>query len=480
MRDVINAVCSIDYTNNAVVCSGVEFIVLDCVWFFTNLFVSQTEIELVLPFIIEENIPHFLTKLFVETKNFSIKLQCIWALRNFTSFDDKCRKLFLQTEFSKDKDDGCLFDKLVTHILEVVASEKPNVSLVNLDSGEVSSGLQKTWEKTMLKLFEQSMEFIRNMLNYRELGFLKSHPTNTSYAHMFLPLFHAFLKGCKNDHLLRQSCLIMSLLITANLKNDGDRENTETNNLTLRLFDEDLIRYTIPLLLHKNKEVHISAVRFLGDVLFGPRANIKRLIGMGVVGPIYELSKSSDSNVRKEACWALSNCASVGDECLMTIVDAPVFFAPLNGSDKNQKVERIQGLTWMLRLFAAEINSSVKFEIAWFLLNVAKGGKPSVTVELLNAEAHILMAKFLEEHVDSMVNNHLLVMDTVEYFGEIANYQNFPKDQLSCLYATTEYLVFMISKWKNQPQKKDMKRFWKGYENINRVLFATGVEDRTR
>lgn len=113
MRDVISAVCSIDYTNNAVVCSGVEFIVLDCVWFFTNLFVSQTEIELVLPFIIEENIPHFLTKLFVETKNFSIKLQCIWALRNFTSFDDKCRKLFLQTEFSKDKNDGCLFDKLL-------------------------------------------------------------------------------------------------------------------------------------------------------------------------------------------------------------------------------------------------------------------------------------------------------------------------------------------------------------------------------
>lgn len=272
----------------------IDQIMIECVWFFTNILISDADDML---FMLDMNVEKNILQIMQHTQNMTVFMHCVWCFRNMSASSFRCHARLLESEILENVV-GC-----------VLALKGFDISLVDIQCPESQSGLQSSFDNTIIKSYEQCSDFLLNMINPLK-------PTTKSLLVTLTPLLKVFLFGCKNALLLKNACTIMSMVLQ-NAGNKPEFSSSEelklvaTCDMVDYLIQQNLVKVVVPLLLHKNIQVQMASLKLVGDVLFATNQQIETVISYGVLSPLYQLTCSKDDVIRKEACWALSNCATV-------------------------------------------------------------------------------------------------------------------------------------------------------------------------
>lgn len=113
-------------------------------------------------------------------------------------------------------------------------------------------------------------------------------------------------------------------------------------------------------LLQSNKnQLIVPALRTLGNIVSGDDGQTQSVIAAGGVTAIVPLLQNSKKNIRKEACWTLSNIAAGSPEQITQLISTP------------------EMLTRVLQQMSTSAEWDVRKEASWVVSNIATGGQKS-------------------------------------------------------------------------------------------------------
>lgn len=453
---------------NDLIVQVVDQVLIECCWFFTNvLIVEDSEVVSC----IRKGIHQTLIKVLSSSQNVSVKLHCFWSLRNMSASNLEVAESIIKEN---------VFDLVVN---QLNLFKEANIPLIDIVCTEYSSGLQSTYENTVLKMFEQMVELVRNITSYKT-------GITMEVVKKLIPLVKFFTTSCKNTILLQNSCILMAMLLEC-FTNDaltykGDVNSTEDdlkNTFCERkivlgenvkvidiFFEENLLRLPLVLLLHKHIDVVNGSLRLIGNVLLGSFEQIEKLVQMGVIKNLLELTKSPNNTIRKEACWCLSNCATTFENTLdfllpcQVYIDSDMFKKTFN-LDVVAVDAKMSAVLWMGHLFAKDRFASIRYELAWFFSNLAQtGGKRALDV-IHSSRVYILFCRFLETFVEVSSKSPVLIMDISETLGNIAKDYEMSSVDLMDLKVTIARTLSLVLSWPKVP--KDLSKLLKAQTLIH-------------
>lgn len=436
--------------HNDLLVQMVDQILIECCWFFTNIMITD-EKEIIA--CLKKDIHLSLIKVMRLSQNVSVKLHCFWALRNMSASS----VLVVEKLLAED------IYKLTVDQLTIFKDS--NVHLINIDCPDYSSGLQSSFENTILKMYEQMIELVRNVASYKvrvDLNIVKT----------LIPMLKFFTTNCRNTNLLQNCCMVMSILLetlsTDALSSRGDNRSEdsfierkvvqgENVNVIQLFFDENLVRIPLVLLLHKNMEVIAASLRLIGDILLGSSEQIKKLIQMGVLKNLFELTKSPNVAIRKDACWCLSNCATTFADTLDHMLACQVFldvetFKKTFLLDVTPETAKMSAFIWMAHLFAKDGNASIRYEIAWFFSNLCQTSGKNGLELAVSARVHILFCRFLETFVEISQKSPVLITDIVESLGNMVKLFSLSDMDVLDIKVTLSFTLSKMMSWKIIPE----------------------------
>jgi hypothetical protein len=476
----------------------VDQILIECCWFFTNLFIAE-ESEVMILF--NKGVDETIIDVLKMSPNTSVKMHCLWSLRNACASSLAARDKLMKQNI--------LHVALVQMLLHVSCK----VPLIDITCPDYSSGLQTSFENTILKMFEQIVELTRNIVSYK---------TGITYetAVLLKPMFKYFTTSCKNTTLLKHTFMIMSIILESIssgrkskpltkaidprnfvddifeevlLSNKNDSFQKESNQKVsnqkefntnakderqdsmesrqkekdlkekdpkkkemqkcIDLFlEENLLGIAHIMMLHKKDDLAEASLRLVGDALLGSSAQITRMIDLGVLRTLIELSKSSRLEIRKEVCWCLSNCATTFSKNLKKFLDCHVILDETTLRESfnmkpSLKVTKMNAMMWLTHLFAQDPKLPVRFELAWFFNNMIQtAGKEALDLAVQH-NVHVLICRFLQAVVPISFNASQLIFELCDVLGNVS--KDYPIKHIDAvdIYVTLCYTLSEVLLW---------------------------------
>ena len=109
-----------------------------------------------------------------------------------------------------------------------------------------------------------------------------------------IPVFNLFITH-SDIEILTDCCWAVSYLT------DGPNERIEfiIKNFNINKF--------VQLLSHESNKVLVPALRIIGNIVTGNDEQTQAVLDCNVLEPLCALAKSTNPQIRKEVCWAISN-----------------------------------------------------------------------------------------------------------------------------------------------------------------------------
>ncbi|CAG9460475.1 unnamed protein product [Pedinophyceae sp. YPF-701] len=149
-----------------------------------------------------------------------------------------------------------------------------------------------------------------------------------------------------DEEVLTDACWALSYL------SDGDDSKIQA------VIDSGVVQRLIQLLMHQQPSVLVPALRSVGNIVTGSDIQTQMVIDHGVLACLRNLLMSSTKkNIRKEACWTISN---------ITAGTVPQIGAVIEANIVPVLVEMLSRETF-----------DIKKEVAWAISNATSGGDAS-------------------------------------------------------------------------------------------------------
>ena len=164
------------------------------------------------------------------------------------------------------------------------------------------------------------------------------------YVRPALPALARLLHSSTDQEVLTDACWGLSYL------------SDENNDKVAAVIDAGVCKRLVELLAHPSTGVSTPALRTVGQLVAGDDVQTQSVINCGALPCLLALLTGDHTkSIKKEACWAVSNIATTGNEDqIQAVIDAEIV-PPL-----------------VSLLGKAEFD--IKKEAAWALLNVTKRG----------------------------------------------------------------------------------------------------------
>lgn len=170
----------------------------------------------------------------------------------------------------------------------------------------------------------------------------------------------------------------------ANLS-DGDERTVQI------LLDAGITPRCVELLRSGELTVVMPALRIVGNFISGTHDQTQKAIECGCLKALVPLLSHEKRNVRREACWAVSNVAAGTTEQITALMMVPGLM--------NAVVSQLRGADW-----------NVKKEAAWAVSNIAATGKPEHVQQLIAMDVIPPLVDILRTNDARML---LVVLDAV-------------------------------------------------------------------
>jgi hypothetical protein len=248
-------------------------------------------------------VPIFVTLL--SSRHANVKEQAVWALGNIAGDSHQLRDLVLSCG-------------AVPPLLALMVPEAPVTMLRNA-----------TWTLSNFCRGKPQPEF--------------------SYVADALPVLSRVIQS-KDPEVLTDACWALSYL------SDDPNEDGPHNQKIQKVIDAHVPTRLIQLLLNKNTNVQIPALRTVGNIVTGDDMQTQVVINGGALPSLSALLNSPVRGIKKEACWTISNITAGNADQIQRVIDARI-------------------MPYLVNILEVS-EFDIKKEAAWAISNATTGGNP--------------------------------------------------------------------------------------------------------
>jgi HEAT repeat protein len=144
---------------------------------------------------------------------------------------------------------------------------------------------------------------------------------------------------------------------------DGNNERIQ------QCVEFQVVPQLIQMIASGQTQAVVPALRTLGNIVSGEDHQTQVVVDSGALPVVVPLLSHAKKNIRKEACWMLSNIAAGNKSQVNTLVNTPSLLTQV-------LLQASSGTEW-----------DVRKEAAWVISNVATGGSKSNVLKLIENHA---------------------------------------------------------------------------------------------